>query len=654
MFSRLPIMVSAPLLIAGPVLIVGAGLSALWHAQCRSAVADLAAQNIEQVHDRVAAKVADVLAVPARVCAVNAHLVRTGVLDPADLPSWRSTLIEQARAFDTLSSIVWGSADGRATWISRYADGAHYWALKDHAGSPVMVEWRLDDDGRAAGPPANTFAFDLFTRPWYTAARDAGRAAWSDPYIWVGGGDGAAPTLGLSYGVPVFDGTGELAGVVDADLSVNDLSSFLRSIEIGKTGVAALATPDGRLLAVSDATPVVVAGERVAATGSPSPMIAAAARFFRDEGAVREGLTTLEIDGETHLVRATPIGKQVGLDWILATVVPEQDFIGEVRAGLQRSALVGLIAVGVAVVAGIGAARWLVKPIVTLAGAVRRIGEGELETRVSLSHAAEYTMLASEVNAMAAGLQDRLRMRESLALAMEVQRNLLPDGPPSVRGIDIAGHSTYCDETGGDYYDFLDVSGTDQDSVVIAIGDVMGHGVAAAMLMATARGILRSRCAVRGSLGDFLDHLNTLLVHDTHGERFMTMLLVTVSPTSRELRWASAGHGSPIVFDARADRFLTLQGGGVPLGILGGQRYDEHTEQGVGPGCIILAATDGLWETRGTDGKLFGMARLKELLRENASRPAEEIGRIIRETLTAYRGGPGPDDDLTFVVAKVV
>ena len=105
---------------------------------------------------------------------------------------------------------------------------------------------------------------------------------------------------------------------------------------------------------------------------------------------------------------------------------------------------------------------------------------------------------------MTLGLQDRLRMRESLSLAMEVQRNLLPSDAPVISGLDIAGHSTYCDETGGDYYDFLDVSGADKDTAVVALGDVMGHGVAAAMLMATARGILRSRCSVAGSLADCL------------------------------------------------------------------------------------------------------------------------------------------------------
>lgn len=244
-------------------------------------------------------------------------------------------------------------------------------------------------------------------------------------------------------------------------------------------------------------------------------------------------------------------------------------------------------------------------------------------------------------------------MRESLSLAMEVQRNLLPSEDPQIKGLDIAGHSTYCDETGGDYYDFLDVSGAEEDTAVIVVGDVMGHGVAAAMLMATARGILRSRCAVPGSLADFLGHLNTMLVPDTGGERFMTMLLVTLSARREELRWASAGHGPPIIYDASSDSFPEIEGGGIPLGLMDDEVYEEYVQPGLNPGDLLLAATDGLWETRGEDDELFGMDRLRQLLRENAHRPAAETSEAIRDALAQFRGPAGQDDDLTFVIAKV-
>ncbi|MEN8131766.1 MAG: HAMP domain-containing protein, partial [Pseudomonadota bacterium] len=504
MLARLPITTSSPLLFGLPVLAVALLLSAMWYWQSQQAIIELADQNIEQIHALAAAKVADVLSIPVRICKVNEHLIRSGLLDPDNLHDWRKTLVNQASAFDMLSAISWGGADGRSAWVSRYADGAFYWALKDNPSAATMSEWRLNVTGDVSDEPTSTFEFDLFSRPWFQTPRDASRATWSEPFVWVGGEGSEGMTLGLSYGIPLRDFTGAFLGVIDADFSLNDLSSFLRSVEVGKTGVAVLATTDALLLAASNDTPVVTSdGKRVNAHESPDPLIAMAASFIGTAEVVRETHVEIEIGGEVSYIRASPIGREVGLDWTLTTMIPEKDFIAEIQTQFRRSSIMSLAAVALAIVVGLAAARWLVAPLVTLVTAVRRIGQGDLDVRVNIHHAPEYKKLADEINEMAIGLQDRMRMRESLSLAMEVQRNLLPSSDPEINGLDIAGHSTYCDETGGDYYDFLEVTGSDVDTVVVAVGDVMGHGVAAAMLMATARGILRSRCAVPGSLADF-------------------------------------------------------------------------------------------------------------------------------------------------------
>jgi sigma-B regulation protein RsbU (phosphoserine phosphatase) len=114
---------------------------------------------------------------------------------------------------------------------------------------------------------------------------------------------------------------------------------------------------------------------------------------------------------------------------------------------------------------------------------VKRIGQGNYEHELTLAYSTEFTQLSKEINAMTAGLRDRMQLRHSLALAQEVQQNLLPSGTPEIEGLDIASHSTYCDETGGDYFDFLNISGLPPTTAVITVGDVVGHGVAAAMLM---------------------------------------------------------------------------------------------------------------------------------------------------------------------------
>lgn len=655
MLRRIPLRFSAPLAVAAPVLAVGAILTILWYTQSHGAVTNLADKNIQQIHTRVATHVDNLLATPIKLCNVNAHLVESGALDTESLESWLPTLESQSRAFDKLSAIVWGAADGRAVWISRYADGATYFALKNDPASPTMLEWRVADDGRIPAQPSNTFDFNLSSRPWFITPRDANQPTWCEPFVWVGGADAAQPTLGLSFGIPLSNPDGSLKGIIDADLSLNDLSTFLASIPVGKTGLVAIASSDGRMIAASNATPIVDENAtRILARQSPDPLIAAVAHHARENQTALDEHAEITVDAVTYYVRVSPIGRNAGLDWTLATIVPEKDFTAEIDAGLTKSTLASVIAIAAAIAIGLGASALLLRPILTVVTYARRIGQGDLDTHVELNHAPEFKMLADELNNMIGGLRDRLRMRKSLSLAMEVQQNLLPSAEPSIEGLDIAGHSTYCDETGGDYYDYLELQGVDEHTASIALGDVMGHGVAAAMLMATARGILRSRCQEPGSLADFLDHLNAMLCHDTQGHRFMTMLLLTLDAKAAEMRWSSAGHGPPIVYDTQDDRFLDFEAGDLPLGIEESEKFTEHRYSQIRNGQIVIAATDGLWETKGHDKELFGMERVHDLIRRNAHRTADEISEAIRFELAEYRGPLDPDDDLTFVVVKVL
>jgi sigma-B regulation protein RsbU (phosphoserine phosphatase) len=220
--------------------------------------------------------------------------------------------------------------------------------------------------------------------------------------------------------------------------------------------------------------------------------------------------------------------------------------------------------------------------------------------------------------------------------------------------MDIVGHATYCDETGGDYYDFLDISGLPDTTAAIAVGDVVGHGVAAAMLMATARGSLRSRCRMPGTLADLLAHLNNQLVEDTGGERFMTMMLMTVDAKRREMRWATAGHDAPLIYDPAVDRFIELAGNGISLGIKKDVAFEENRFNDVRPGQIYMVLTDGLFEAFNSKGEMFGKKRLRKLIRKFAKLSAGEIAERINLELARYLDGRRPEDDLTFVIVKIL
>jgi sigma-B regulation protein RsbU (phosphoserine phosphatase) len=290
------------------------------------------------------------------------------------------------------------------------------------------------------------------------------------------------------------------------------------------------------------------------------------------------------------------------------------------------------------------------RPVVALTGFVRTVGGGDLDAKADIGGGAEFRELSTALNRMIADLRDRLRLRHSLDLAMQVQQQLLPAKAPAVAGLDLAGHSTYCDETGGDYYDFLVLDRAAGGGLLVALGDVMGHGVAAALVMASARAVLRDRAAA-GGLAELTARLNDMLA--SSGDRFMTLHLSVVDPAARTFRWTSAGHDPAFVYDPAADAFIEDASGGLPLGVMPGATYEEYTLTGLKPGQVILIGTDGVWEIPNSAGEAFGKDRLREVIRASAGGTAAEITSAVRDRLEAFRGDAKRVDDVAFVVVKI-
>jgi sigma-B regulation protein RsbU (phosphoserine phosphatase) len=151
-----------------------------------------------------------------------------------------------------------------------------------------------------------------------------------------------------------------------------------------------------------------------------------------------------------------------------------------------------------------------------------------------------------------------------------------------------------------------------------------------------------------------LAHLNNQLVDDTGGDRFMTMLLMTVDAERNEMRWASAGHDAPFVYDPVEDRFHELNGSSLSLGLKKKVSYEEYIFSDVKAGQVYMASTDGLWEAFNTNEEMFGKDRVRNLIRRCADLPAEEICDRMNAELSNFLGDASPDDDLTFVIVKVL
>lgn len=287
-----------------------------------------------------------------------------------------------------------------------------------------------------------------------------------------------------------------------------------------------------------------------------------------------------------------------------------------------------------------------------LVSVLNQIARGDFKARVQVTSNDEIGYAGDIINKMTAGLRERDRLRKSLDLAREVQQNLIPKTVPSINGLEMAGKSIYCEETGGDYYDYLNIGANGGLGVVV--GDVSDHGIQSALLMASARAFLRQRSYMSGTISDIVSDVNRQVTIDVEESgQFMTLFYCRIDREKGLVAWANAGHDPALVYDPVKDEFFELAGHGLPMGIFEDTKYTEFQKE-IQAGRIIVLATDGIWETRNAGGEMFGKERFRQAIRANFDLPADEILDQVIKTVYEFSGPRRREDDMTLVIVKVV
>jgi serine phosphatase RsbU (regulator of sigma subunit) len=246
------------------------------------------------------------------------------------------------------------------------------------------------------------------------------------------------------------------------------------------------------------------------------------------------------------------------------------------------------------------------------------------------------------------------RTRCWLAQAMDIQQSLMPSARPDVDGLDIAGRSMYCDQTGGDYYDYFEKGPPEDRRIGIVVGDVSDHGLPSALLMTTARAFLRESTSRGGSVAGIVGSVNRNLTRDVQSSgRFMTLFYAEIDHQAKSIRWVRAGHDPALLYDPRSGSFEHLAGqGGLPLGVFEEAVYEEYHRQ-LEPGQIIAIGTDGIWEARNSEGRMFGKQAVQKVVHDHAARTAAEIVEHVLEALQRFLFPLDIQDDATLAVIKV-
>ena len=273
-------------------------------------------------------------------------------------------------------------------------------------------------------------------------------------------------------------------------------------------------------------------------------------------------------------------------------------------------------------------------------------GPGHFNTFKALAEQSAFSLFDAFLHHEAA---EKQQIEKDLNIANEVQRILLPSEPPVIAGFDVAGTNMPARYVSGDYFDYIPL---DEDRCGVAIADVSGKGIPAALLMAMTRTALRLLARGEGSPADVIRRLNTQLYPDIREDMFISLAYVVLDRRSNEIRLVRAGHDAPLVYRA-ADKSVTkVNPPGMAVGIDSGSAFNRVTNDFslvLEPGDCLILYTDGVTEAQDRNGDEFGLEAMIRSVQASASEDAAGIVQRVTSDVKAFIGDQPPHDDITLI-----
>ncbi|RPJ84277.1 MAG: GAF domain-containing protein, partial [Acidobacteria bacterium] len=250
---------------------------------------------------------------------------------------------------------------------------------------------------------------------------------------------------------------------------------------------------------------------------------------------------------------------------------------------------------------------------------------------------------------------EQAALRREIQIAQEVQAQLFPHERPPMRSLRYSGICRAARGVGGDFYDFLPLTG---DRLGLAVADIAGKGLPAALLMASLQALLRSHAPTHAAdLGALGAELNRHLVESSDGARFASLFFGVYEDSSRTMHYLNAGHLPPIIISCANGHpgglVRHLDGGGMVLGLFPSQPYQQRSVS-LHPGDRMVIFSDGVTEAADPTGEMFGEERLLDAVRRHAHVPTEDLPQRVLDEVTGFVGGPHQQDDITVIAAQVV
>ena len=311
-----------------------------------------------------------------------------------------------------------------------------------------------------------------------------------------------------------------------------------------------------------------------------------------------------------------------------------------------------------AVVTGLVLTRAITGTVDQLYHATQHVKEGDLSHKVKIERRDQLGILGESFNLMTGSIsslieeqKQRQRLENELSIAREVQDQLFPQRMPSVPGVEIEAICRAARMVSGDYYDFIQLSPT---RIAVAIADISGKGISAALLMASLQAALRSQLLAPGSdtlsTAELVARLNVHLVRNTADDRFATFFIGVYDSETRVLRYTNAGHLP--AFCLSGDHAVYLDKGGMVLGVFEEYEFEQGVET-VPPNSVLIGYSDGLVEPENVYGEEFGITRLRDAALRLNGAPPRAIATGMMQAVEDWAGTPEQADDMTVIVARM-
>lgn len=310
-----------------------------------------------------------------------------------------------------------------------------------------------------------------------------------------------------------------------------------------------------------------------------------------------------------------------------------------------------------ALAGSISLTRSITRAVNDLYRGTRYVESGDFGHRIEIRRRDQLGALGESFNSMTASVstliseqRQRQRLEHELAIAREVQAQLFPKEKPSVQGVEIDAVCRPARVVSGDYYDFLPLG---PGRLGIALADISGKGISAALIMASLQAALRSQAMFDGrgpgNTGQIVGRLNHHLFSSTAPDRFATFFYGVYDAQTHRLEYTNAGHPAPLCISGKQVRRLSA--GGTVLGLFDDRQYESQTVE-IAPGSLLIAYSDGLTEAEKPDGEEFGEQRVLDAALRMGEAPASAVLKNLLEVVNQWTGPAEQSDDITVIVAR--